>query len=342
MSRKQEQIESATGDIVRLWVRKGQTRIEPSQDGMRLDRFLAGKFKYRSRTQWGVVIREGRITVNGHAVRPSRSLNEGDLIGYVPLEREEPEIDTNISILYCDPFMTVIGKSGNLPIHPSGRYFKNTLLHYLSREHADLGKLLVIHRLDRETSGVIAFGRTREATSKIATQFQSRQVRKTYLAIVDGQPEADDFLIDHSLGPSLDSIIRKAVGVRNDGISASTRIKVLHRGDGWALVQANPHTGRMHQIRVHLKSAGLPILGDKVYGQDENLFLKFISDDPFTAEEEALLGLPRQALHAYQLELTHPDSGNRLTFTAPLPDDMAGILTARGLDPTPWQSEDEI
>lgn len=341
MPQKKETTESATNDIVRLWVRKGQTRIEPSQDGLRLDRFLAGKFKYRSRTQWGNVIRDGRITINGQAIRPSRVVREGDLIGYVPLEREEPEIDTNIAILYSDPDLAVIAKSGNLPIHPSGRYFKHTLLHFLSREYPELGKLFVIHRLDRETSGVIAFGRSKVATARIATQFQSRTVRKTYLAIVDGQPAADQFTIDKPLGPSADSLIRKAVGIREDGITARTDITVLFRGANWALVQANPFTGRLHQIRVHLRSAGLPILGDKVYGQDENLFLKFISDDPFTAEEVALLGMDRQALHAYQLEIQHPATQQPVTFTAPLPADMAAILVERGLDPAPWQSRND-
>ncbi len=338
MSKDDSNQTGATGDIIRLWVRKGQTRIEPSQDGIRLDRFLARKFTYRSRTQWGKVIRDGRITLNSLIVRPSRVLRTGDLIGYVPLEQKEPPVDTNIDIIYQDPHLVVIAKSGNLPIHPSGSYFKHTLLHYLSREYPELGHLLVIHRLDRETSGAIVFGRTKPDTAFIATQFQQRQVKKRYLAIVEGVPDRDTFVIDHPLGNAANSLIRKAVGVCADGITAVTDCRVLHRGQDWSLIEASPRTGRLHQIRAHLKSVALPILGDKVYGQSEELFLKFVSDDPFTARELRQLGMDRQALHAWQLEITHPQSKELICFTAPLPDDMAEVLDDRGLNPSPWQN----
>lgn len=331
--------DAGMGDSLRLWVRQGQTRIEPCAHGMRLDRFLSSRFTYRSRTQWGRLIRDGRVTVNDSRVRPSRPLRQGDIIRYVPLPRLEPPIDRSVRILRVDPHLVAVSKSGNLPIHPSGRYFRHTLLHVLASEHPQWGNLHVIHRLDRETSGVVVFGRSREATGRVAIQFRQRRARKRYLALVEGRAPEDQFVIDRPLGKASDSLIRKAVAVREGGIPAQTEIRVLHRGDGWAWIEARPRTGRLHQIRVHLKSIGLPILGDKVYGQSQRFFLKFISDQPFTPQEQAALGLPRQALHAYQLSIQHPESGEEMTLTAPLPADLAEALVSRGLDPSPWLDE---
>ena len=307
--------------------------MAPDCAGTRLDRYLAGRFTYRSRNRWGRLIREGRITVNQHHVRPSRTLRPGDVIEYVPLPRAEPAIDDRCDILHLDDALVAVGKSGNLPIHPSGRYFRHTLLHLLLDRHPEWGRLHVIHRLDRETSGVVLFGRSREDAGRVALQFRRRTVTKRYLALVEGRPQEDRFDIDLPLGPARGSAIRKAVGVRLGGLPSRTEIRVLHRGPGWAWVEARPRTGRFHQIRVHLRAVGLPVLGDKVYGRDERFFLKFIAGTPLTPEERQTLALPRQALHAYQVAITHPRTGRPLIVTAPLPPDLADALSARGLDP---------
>ncbi len=323
-------------DRLRSWVRRGESVIDADHAGLRLDRFLADRFTYRSRTQWRELISAGRVMLNDRPVRPARLVRQGDRIRYVPLERTEPDIDRDIAFLYQDEGVLAVAKSGNLPVHPAGRYFKNTLLSLLQREHPERGPFHIVHRLDRETSGVIVFGRGREPTDRIARQFRRREVTKRYLALVDGVPREDAFTIDLPLGRATHSRIRKAVAVREDGIGARTELRVLHRGSSWAWVEARPLTGRLHQIRVHLKACGLPIVGDKVYGHDEAFFLKLVSDEPLTPEERARLGHPRQALHAYQLELQHPQSGLALLLTAPLPGDLAGLLRERGLDPKPW------
>ncbi len=328
--------DEATRDVVSRWVRRGEVQIDPAHHGMRLDRYLAGRFTYRSRTQWRRIIAEGRITVGGERVRPSRTLRRGDVVAYVPLERAEPAVDRAVKTLHVDAHLVAVAKTGNLPMHPSGAYFRNTLIHLLADEHPEWGYLRVIHRLDRETSGLVVFGRDRDTTQQMAAQFRSRRVEKRYLAIVRGTPPSVDFTIDAPLGEATGGLVRKAVGVRADGAPASTRVRVLHRGSDWAWVEAQPHTGRLHQIRVHLKHAGLPILGDKVYGPSERFFLKFIADEPLTADEQAALGMDRQALHAWRLTFDHPATGVRTTLTAPLPQDMAGVLRDRGLDPAPW------
>ena len=332
----EERARRIPGDRVRDWVRKGESLIAAEQAGTRLDRFLAERFTYRSRTQWRQLIETGRITLNGNRARPSRTLREGDRIQYVPLEREEPPIDHHFTWLYQDDYLLAVAKSGNLPVHPSGRYFRHTLLSLLHREHSDCGPFHIVHRLDRETSGVILFGRSPDATERLARQFRSRQVRKRYLAMVDGIPPEDAFTVDAPLGRSTDSRIRKAVGVRKDGVPARTEVRVLHRGSGWCWLEARPFTGRLHQIRVHLRSVGLPIVGDKVYGHDEDFFLKFVHDEPLNADEKIRLGFHRQALHAYQIDLCHPRDEHPMTVTAPLPPDLAGLLRSRGLDPAPW------
>jgi 23S rRNA pseudouridine1911/1915/1917 synthase len=325
--------DAAHRDAIRAWVRMGRTRIDAAHAGVRLDRYLARRFTYRSRTQWGRLVREGRLTVNGRAVRPSRGLRAGDIIEYVPLRRVEPPVDAAVQILHADDAIVAVAKSGNLPVHPSGRYFHHTLLHLMLGAHPEWERLLIVHRLDRETSGVIIFGRTREAAARLARQFRERTVDKRYVALVEGLPSEDRFVIDLPLGRARESLIRKAVGVVPGGIQARTAVQVLHRGEGWAWVEARPETGRLHQIRVHLKAVGLPILGDKVYGRSEGFFLKLVSDQPLTPEEVAQLGMARQALHAYRLTVRHPHTNAPLTFTAPLPPDLAAALAARGLEP---------
>lgn len=323
-------------DLLKPWVRKGVTVISLEDAGQRLDRYLAHRFTYRSRTQWRKRVRAGRMTLNGKIVRASRVLREGDEIAYVPLQQTEPPIDRDIRVLHRDPHIAAVAKSGNLPIHPSGRYFRHTLLHLLTEGFAEDGPYRVVHRLDRETSGLVLFGRTREATAHLARQFRRREMRKRYLALVEGRPKESTFCIDLPLGRAENSRIRKAVGVREDGAGAVTEVRLLHQGDGWAWVEARPLTGRLHQIRVHLRAVGLPILGDKVYGQSEEFFLKLVADEPLTPEEEATLGFGRQALHAFELAFQHPHSGELMTLRAPLPDDLAGELRRRGLDPGPW------
>ncbi len=326
----------ADAAAIRAWVRRGTTSIDPCFDGMRLDRFLASRFTYRSRSKWAEIIREGRIRVNGNAVRPSKLLRAGDVVSYVPLEIEEPPVDGRYEVLYEDAWMVAIAKSGNLPIHPSGRYFKNTLLHILFEEHPEWGMLHVVHRLDRETSGVVVFGRTREATRLLAAQFASRRARKEYLVLVHGIPSQDGLEIDLPLGLDPTSRIRKAVGVVEGGVPARTLVEVLHRGEDWALCLARPLTGRLHQIRVHLKAVGHPVIGDKVYGLDEGFFLRFISEEGLTEEDRRRLILPRQGLHAWRLSLKHPAHEREMQLRAPLPEDIADFLRKKGVDPHAW------
>ncbi len=307
-------------DEIATWTRHGFCRVPESESGRRLDVFLARSFPYRSRTQWVSLVRSGRIRVNDHVSRPGRGLRGGDLLVYVPGRRPEPTVSRRYRVLLEDPWILAIRKPANLPVHPSGRYFHNTLLVMLAVERGeeiDTTDLRIVHRLDRETSGIILFAKGRKAASAVAGQFENRMVRKEYLAIVHGRPERSRFLVDAAIGPDPASPVRKAVTVRWDGDPARTSIRVLRRGPAHSLVLARPHTGRMHQIRVHLRHAGFPIVGDKVYGQDASIFVRFVMDSMTDGDRRRLLWR-RQALHAWKLTFRHPEDGREVRLRAPV------------------------
>lgn len=319
-------------DVARL-IRRGSCRVGANGVGVRLDAFLARTFPYRSRTGWANLIRNGRVRLNDAQTRPGRSLNLDDRIDYVPDPRPEPKVSRRFAVLHEDDSVLAVSKPANLPVHPSGRYFRNTLLMLLLQERnesLDNTDLRIVHRLDRETSGLILFGKGKEAASAMSQQFENREVIKRYLALVHGRPEQDRFLIDAPIGRDASSPIRKAMAVTTDGRASRTSFRVLRRGQDFSLVAAQPHTGRLHQIRVHLKHAGHPIVGDKVYGLDPGLFLRFVSGD-LSAEDRDRLLWRRQALHAWKLKFRHPGTNTEMTIRAPLGSAWLKMMTRLGL-----------
>lgn len=310
------------------WVRHGSIHVQDPDVKMRLDRYLAERFAYRSRTQWADMIAAGSIRVNGAVCRPSRRIGFGDRIEYQPLRLPEPDVAVDIRIIHEDEHLLVVNKPPNLPVHPSGRYFRNTMLCILlaSRgETLDEPGVRIVHRLDRETSGVLIFGKSRDGTARLSAQFEERRTVKEYLVLVHGSPAGDRFRINAALGPHPNSRVRKAVGVvpQEEGRRAVTDFAVAGRGPEHSLLLARPRTGRLHQIRVHCRHAGFPVVGDKLYGLDEAYFLKLAAGEPFTEEERAALILDRQALHAWRLTVEHPGTGAQVSFDAPLPEDIS-------------------
>lgn len=312
------------------WVRHGKIRIEDPDVAVRLDRYLAGRFTYRSRTGWAGMIDKERILVNGRACRPSRVVRAGDRIDYVPRREPEPPVTVEIPRLWDDAHLLAVNKPPNLPVHPSGRYFRNTLLCVLLAERGetlDEPGIRIVHRLDRETSGVVLFGKTRVATAFLARQFERHRVEKEYLLIAHGLPEDDLFTVNASLGAAPASRVRKAVGVapEGEGRPARTDFAVLARGPQHSLLSARPRTGRLHQIRVHARHAGFPVVGDKLYGLDEELFLKLAAGESYSEEDRARLLLDRQCLHAWHLRFEHPGTREPFQLAAALPPDMEDL-----------------
>jgi len=235
-----------------------------------------------------------------------------------------------LRVIFEDEALLVIDKPAGLAIHPTARYHHNTVIKLLSVERP--GKYFTLaHRLDRETSGVLLLAKTREADRGIKRQLEKRvTVDKTYLAVTWGVPPHDAFRLDLPLEIDDDSRlrVRMRVAAAGTGISAATRFTVLgraRRGDrAYGLVQCDLETGRQHQIRVHLAAIGCPLVGDKLYGPDPEIFARG-ADQTLTDDDRTALELDRHALHAWRLAFDHPILGHRVAIEAPLPADIAAF-----------------
>lgn len=299
-----------------------RSTVDWSSAGLTLADMLAGRFTYRSRSEWCKRIDSGEITVNDHAAVPEIILQLHDRIEYRPGDIVEPPADLNYKIVFETGDLLVIDKPGNLCMHPAGPFFKHTLWHLLCSKYGDIH---FINRLDRETSGLLLAAKNRSC-AKLFTKKNTVSAKK-YLVIVHGD-FPDELTADGFLSSS-GSIIRKkrqftfAMPDAPPFESASTKFKCLRRSKGLSLVKAELGTGRMHQIRATLNSLGFPVAGDKLYGLDENLYLKQRSDE-LTDADRAKLIYSRQALHSAELSWCDPETSEIRTFTSPLPAELAG------------------
>lgn len=289
------------------------------QNSISLAQYLALRFTYRTQNEWLEEIARGRFLLDGVRVEDNTEVRPNQTLTYEFAEKDEPECDLRYKVLGIDDDFICVSKSGNLPTHPAGRYYKNTLWYLLQK---DFGACAPVNRLDRETSGVILFART-----PIGARFFSQaSMQKKYRVIVHGEfPETLDakgFIMRDTA-----SLIRKK---RRFSYSAAEDIPceschtIFNRiafKNGLSLVEAELKTGRTHQIRATCASLGYPVAGDKMYGVDENIFLRFI-DGGMTSEDQQKLIFPRQALHAYSLEFASPE-GKELAFCADF--DLADI-----------------
>ena len=307
----------------------------PEKDaGKSLAGFLAGRFTYHTEEEWRGLIREGRVKVNGASAEAERLLSAGDALSYDVSGMPEPPVDAAFRMVSDDSQLLVIDKPGNLPCHPSGRYFNHTLWALL-KERCGLASPVFVNRIDRETSGLVLVAKTPEAAHNLQKQFAAHTVTKRYTVLVEGEfPERLDAAGWLAHDPH--SVIRKkrrfipATEPGENPVSpegaewAETAFERERLCGGLSVVTALPRTGRLHQIRATLRSLGYPVVGDKLYGVDETLFLRFC-DGALTADDHARLRLSRQALHAGALRFRHPRFGAWTEMTAPLPPDMAAL-----------------
>lgn len=299
--------------------------VEENYRGWRLDRYLQEKIRRLSRAQIQRLI-EHRLEHDGPgALKPATRLVPGTAFALLRESEPEPDAPLHFGIVHDDGALLVIDKPAGLAVHPTARYCEHTFT-ALARARFPERKVDPAHRIDRETSGLLACGTAPVHTGALKRAFERGQVAKTYLALVEGAPAEDAFAVDAPLALTLASTVRVRMHVYPSGLAARTRFEVLERrsapdGAPITLFACHPETGRQHQIRAHLCHAGLPLVGDKIYGPDEAIFDRFTKHE-MSALDLARLRLPRHALHAWRLELPHPVGGERVRLEAPLPEDL--------------------
>ncbi len=287
----------------------------------RLDQFLSKEIPELSRSQLKKLIQQGKVLVSNQPVKPSIAVQPGDL---VTLRIPQPETvilqpeAIPLDIVFEDNDLVVVNKSAGMVMHPAHGHATGTLVNALLARYPDLAVMTnvdadsterpgIVHRLDQDTSGLIVVARSPAALKNLRRQFKARTVEKIYLALVFGQPEALEGVIDVPLGR--DSRQRQKISPRTDGKSARTHYRVVEVFDLYSLLEIGLETGRTHQIRVHLAWLKCPVVGDTIYGRKKNK-----------------LGLKRQFLHAWQLRFEHPHTSETLHFEAPLENYLQTIV----------------
>jgi 23S rRNA pseudouridine1911/1915/1917 synthase len=308
-----------------------QYTVTEANEGVRLDVYLAGRDAGLSRSQIRRAVEEGRVFVDDRQVKAGHRLRTGETVELTIPEPAPCAVQPEaipLSVVFEDEHLLVVDKPAGMVVHPAAGHSSETLVHALlhhCRDLSGIGGVLrpgIVHRLDRDTSGLLLVAKTDEAHRSLTAQFRDRRIDKTYLALVLGTPptETGEVLLPVGRHPS----DRKKMSTRSSrGRDAITRWRVLERLGVVTLLEVDLETGRTHQIRVHLSSQGYPVVGDVVYGKSG--LLKSVAD---TETRSILRGVKRQALHAARIVFRHPVHGTQLSFQSPLPEDLAGLCEA--------------
>ena len=305
--------------------------VEPD----RADRILADLLPGgSSRSSVSKILRDGQVRLNEGTIKPSTILNPGDRLEILPLKQMEITTEDDepapLKILFEDQDIVVVDKPPGLVVHPGAGRNSGTLMDELVKTRPEMigvgaaDRWGIVHRLDKDTSGVMVVAKTDLAHSYLSSRFKEHSIHRIYMAVVRGNPGKGDGVIDAPLGRHQRD--RKRISVSTGrGRRAVTKWKVLERYGELALLEIAPETGRTHQIRVHLSSVGMPVAGDRVYGRIRK---KGGIRNP--TARKAVAELRRQALHASVLGFEPPRSGKYLEFSAPLPNDMEELVRKLG------------
>jgi 23S rRNA pseudouridine1911/1915/1917 synthase len=299
--------------------------VPPDCAGMRLDQALARLLPDWSRSRLQSWILEKRINVDGVDTVPKQKVWGGEKIEvtpvYEPLETGHAAEDIELDVIYEDDTLIVINKPVGLVVHPGSGNWQGTMLNALLHHAPQLNRIPragIVHRLDKDTSGLLVVAKTVEAQTSLVRQLQKHTIKRDYLALVWGRVSSDGS-IDAPVGRH--PIQRTKMAVIASGKQARTHYRVLEQFASCTLLQCSLETGRTHQIRVHMHSIGHPLVGDPVYGKPKKNIAK-------GGQTISAFSFSRQALHAQRLELTHPQHVQRMAWEAPLPDDMNKLLLA--------------
>jgi 23S rRNA pseudouridine1911/1915/1917 synthase len=303
--------------------------VDAARSGTRLDVYVAEMCPAVSRSQAQSAVRDGRVRVNGSHAKPSTPVNEGDRIELhipepVPITAEPQRIP--VDVVYEDEWVVVVNKPPGLVVHPGCGNRDGTLVNallYHCRNLSGIGGVIrpgIVHRIDKDTSGVLVAAKNDEAHRHLSRQFKKHTIKRKYLALVIGSLQADEGTIRTMIGRHRSD--RKKMSVHAvKGREAVTHWRVKEVFDGFTLVELCLETGRTHQVRVHLSSAGCPVAGDRTYGGVRGLRAALP-----VRHHGILKSINRQMLHAALLAFVHPSSGKEMVFEAPPPDDFMSFL----------------
>ncbi|MFN3605067.1 MAG: RluA family pseudouridine synthase [Leptonema sp. (in: bacteria)] len=339
-------------------LQKKEILVHLEEKNLRLDKFLSKRFNSISRQIWQRRIQKGIVQVNDKITKKSYLVKYNDKISFYYPKKSEPEIQTNFRIIYEDEYLIGIDKPPHLPIHPSGNYKKNTLNYLIKEYYKNTQENFYchpIHRIDKETSGIVLYGKSPSFINKMNQMFQNNQIHKKYYVLVFGKIEKEKVLEGYIGKDFFSKIKRKQRFIPKEKIKDFlNEFKGIHKSPDFVeiffqntyykyrycktsfipkkikqishfkyqfitLLEVEIFTGRLHQIRASLNSLKFPVVGDKIYGIDENYFLSYL-EDPKDFSKELLLN--RTALHSYSLNFVHPISKRELTLVSPLPEDI--------------------
>lgn len=315
-------------------------KVEKSQSGQRIDAMLAMLLDSYSRVFLRKVVQDGGAKIDGIVVKPSFKVREGQAVVVElpppPDDGPKPE-DIPLSVLFEDEAMIAIDKPAGMVVHPAKGNWKGTLASALAFRFKDLSDVGgptrpgIVHRLDRDTSGIILIAKSNAVHLALSEQFEQRTVAKQYFALVIGKVELDRDIINLPIGPH--PYQRDKMAIRKDhpqSKAAETRYEVTERFEGISAVRVEPKTGRTHQIRVHMDHIGAPVLCDRLYAGHAKisrgeLLKRMAKKQPPQAGDDDVL-LERQALHAHRIQFQHPTSGKKIELESPFPSDIQNVL----------------
>lgn len=290
--------------------------------GTKLIDYLVQRFTYHSRDEWVEKIKRGKVMLDDRYPLVKERINPGMMIVYDPGDFQEPPANLDYSIIFEDEWFLGINKPANLLVHRAGKSFRNNLIYQLRHVHQPpYSTAHTVHRLDRDTSGVILVAKTPTARAEVGKQFLESQIDKEYVAIVHGIPDISIHReICLPIGKSKSSEIAYKFGVDPEGKEALTLLKQCTAlGSCHSMLIVKPLTGRTHQIRIHLAAIGHKIVGDKLYGMNEEDYIRW-RDKPEERNDELLF--PRHALHCRMMSFFHPYIKQTVSLEAELPQDM--------------------